>query len=79
MSCAARPADERIVVVGHGGSVRALLCLVLDVPQGCSRRLRIDTASLSIIDLSPARGVVLMVNDRHHLSEVDAVDSFIAF
>ncbi|MFO7696268.1 MAG: histidine phosphatase family protein [Anaerolineae bacterium] len=73
------PDDEQIVVVGHGGSIRALLCLALCVPQGYSRRVRVDTASLSIVDLKPNRSVVMAVNDRHHLTEVDAVDTFIAF
>ena len=71
--------SEQIVVVGHGGSVRALLCLALHVPQGYSRRVRVDTASLSIVDLQPTRSIVMAVNDRHHLVEVDAVDTFIAF
>jgi broad specificity phosphatase PhoE len=75
----ARPEGDHVVLVGHGGSVRALLCLALHVPQGYSRRVRVDTASLSIVDLSPARAVVLTVNDRNHLTRVDAVDSFIAF
>ncbi|MHB1319285.1 MAG: histidine phosphatase family protein [Anaerolineae bacterium] len=75
----AHPDDEQIVVVGHGGSIRALLCLALCVPQGYSRRVRVDTASLSIVDLRPNRCVVMALNDRHHLTEVDAVDTFIAF
>ncbi|NLT73282.1 MAG: histidine phosphatase family protein [Chloroflexi bacterium] len=75
----ARPEDEQIVVVGHGGSIRALLCLALSVPQGYSRRVRVDTASLSIVQLTPARSVVMSVNDRHHLVDADVVDTFIAF
>lgn len=75
----AHPDDEQIVVVGHGGSIRALLCLALSVPQGYSRRVRVDTASLSIVDVKADRCVVMAVNDRHHLTEVDAVDTFIAF
>jgi len=71
--------EEQIVVVGHGGSVRALLCLALHVPQGYSRRVRVDTASLSVVDLQPTRSVVMGINDRHHLVDVDAVDTFIAF
>jgi len=59
--------------------VRALLCLALHVPQGYSRRVRVDTASLSVVDLQPTRSVVIGINDRHHLVEADAVDTFIAF
>jgi len=73
------PADGQIVVVGHGGSIRALLCVALHIPQGYSRRVRVDTASLSIVDLQPARSVVMAVNDRHHLKNADAMDTFIAF
>jgi alpha-ribazole phosphatase len=64
-----RPSHERIVLVGHGGSLRALLCEALQVPQGYSRRFRIGTASLSVVELSPKRCVLSLFNDRHHLAD----------
>lgn len=72
-----RPSDEQIVLVGHGGSVRALLCEVLHVPQGYSRRFRVGTASLSIVELSAGRAVLSLFNDRHHLTDDGNGDLFI--
>lgn len=72
-----RPKDEQIVLVGHGGSVRAMLCVALHVPQGYSRRLRVDTASLSAIALEGSRTMLMLFNDRHHLSDNGSGDLFI--
>ncbi len=72
-----RPDDEQIVLVGHGGSVRALVCVALQIPQGYSRRLRVDTASLSIIQLAAQRTMLCLFNDRHHLSDNGSQDRFI--
>jgi broad specificity phosphatase PhoE len=74
----ARPDDEQIVLVGHGGSVRALLCVALQIPQGYSRRLRVDTASLSIIQLMAQRTMLCLFNDRNHLSDNGSGDRFIS-
>ena len=73
----ARPDDEQIVLVGHGGSVRALLCVALHVPQGYSRRFRVGTASLSILELTGQRAVLSLFNDRHHLTDDGSGDLFI--
>src|SRR5579859_5662720 len=42
-----------IVIVSHGGTLRALLCVLLDMPLSSQWRLRLDPGSLSAIDLSP--------------------------
>ncbi len=73
----ARPDDEQIVLVGHGGSLRALLCVALHIPQGYSRRLRVSTASLSIVEMTRQRAVLSLFNDRHHLSDDGSGDLFI--
>ncbi len=73
----ARPDDEQIVLVGHGGSVRALLCVALHVPQGYSRRFRVGTASLSVLELTAHRTVLSLFNDRHHLTDDGSGDLFI--
>jgi alpha-ribazole phosphatase len=45
----AMPGD--VVVVSHGGTLRALLCCVLDMPLERQWQLRLDPGSLSAIDL----------------------------
>lgn len=60
-----------IAVVGHGGSLRALLCAALDAPIGSMRHLWLDNASLSIVEksgsLEQRHRRVTLVNDTSHL------------
>ena len=63
--------EETIVIVGHGGSLRALICAALDAPLSM-RRLWLDNASLSAIeelqgDEEPMSRV-LLINDTSHLT-----------
>lgn len=59
-------------IVGHGGSLRALLCAALDAPVPSMRRLWLDNASLSIIEeFDPPEGRVsriTLLNDTSHLT-----------
>jgi broad specificity phosphatase PhoE len=61
----------QVAVVGHGGSLRALLCEALDAPITSMRRLALENASLSIIEERGSGenrvGRVLLVNDTSHL------------
>ncbi len=43
-----------IVIVSHGGTLRALLCAMLNMPLSQQWQLRLDPGSLSAIDLSLA-------------------------
>jgi broad specificity phosphatase PhoE len=67
---AATPVGQ-VAVVGHGGSLRALLCAALDAPVDAMRRLWLDNASLSIIEelRGEQEGLrrVTLVNDTSHL------------
>lgn len=68
----------QVAVVGHGGSLRALLCEALEAPAAAMRRLHLDNASLSIIEelLPPQQGVkrVMLINDTSHLTADDSAD-----
>ncbi len=65
-------ASGQVAIVGHGGSLRALLCAALDAPVASMRRLWLDNASLSIVeDVGPPDGRVsrvILVNDTGHLT-----------
>lgn len=54
MAAAARnmPAGD-LVVVSHGGALRALLCTLLRMPPGHQWQLRMDHGSLSALDFVP--------------------------
>lgn len=62
-----------VLVVGHGGSLRAFLCRALGVGHEYVRRFRLDNVSLSIIDLwgeslDQSEGRVALLNDTSHLT-----------
>jgi broad specificity phosphatase PhoE len=64
--------DAVVLVVGHGGSLRAFLCHALGVGHEHVRRFRLDNASLSIIELwgdsvESGEGRVVLLNDTAHL------------
>ena len=44
--------EGEIVLVSHGGTLRGLLCSLLGMPLRNQWQLRIDTGSLSAIDVS---------------------------
>jgi broad specificity phosphatase PhoE len=65
-----------VAIVGHGGSLRVLLCEALEAPIASLRHLQLDNASLSIIEYhgSPPNAVrrITLVNDTSHLRELSA-------
>lgn len=54
--------DGSIVIVGHGGVNRVLLCHILDIPLHNIFRIEQDTGALSIIEFWGNRPVVKSVN-----------------
>ena len=68
---AAHPAGST-AIVGHGGSLRVLLCAALDAPVTSVKRIWLDNASLSVISTRMAEyGPVtrlMLLNDTAHLS-----------
>ncbi len=70
-----RPEPSVILVVGHGGSLRAFLCRALGVGHSHVRRFRLDNASLSIAefwggDPDTVEGRVALLNDTAHLHSI---------
>ena len=63
--------DENLLIVGHGGSMRALALCLLELTDESMWKLRMSNASVSIIS-NQSRGRVLELwNDTHHLVDVD--------
>lgn len=59
-----------VVVVSHGGPLRAAIATVLGMDLKFYWRLRLDNGSLSIIDFrEPDEGILILMNDRSHLEE----------
>jgi broad specificity phosphatase PhoE len=64
---------ERIAIVGHGGSLRVLICDALEAPITSMRHFFFENASLSIIEeKAVSTGTfrrLLLFNDTQHLNE----------
>ena len=71
---AAHPgAEETVLLMGHGGSARALILEALQAPLPTLLRLHLDNASLSRLDFaSPDDSRVVFLNDTSHLAGVTA-------
>jgi alpha-ribazole phosphatase len=62
-------ASDTVLIVAHGGPLRALLCAMLGISQNSWWQLNVDNASLSIMETYP-RGVVLhQLNETHYLRQ----------
>jgi len=59
--------DGELCIVGHGGSLRALLVYALGGDEALFRRLRLDNCSLSIVRVTGDRWSLLLFNDTCHL------------
>lgn len=59
--------DKSIVIVGHNGSVRAILCALLGAPLSNLRRIQIGNCSLSCVEIGASNSVIRGLNDTHHL------------
>ena len=64
-------AAEDILVVAHGGSIRALLVCLLGLTDDHFWRFRVDCGSLSIISNQPEGRVLELWNDTGHLTGKD--------
>ena len=62
--------SENILIVAHGGPLRALLICLLGLTDDYFWRFQIDCASLSIIGNHPNGRVLELLNDTGHLTTV---------
>ncbi len=67
---AARHKGGRAAIVTHRVICKVLLCSVLGAGDAAFWRLRLDTASISILDASDDLWVVTRLNDTHHLQAI---------
>ncbi|UCG09778.1 MAG: histidine phosphatase family protein [Dehalococcoidia bacterium] len=59
--------EETVLIVAHAGALRILLCQLLGIGQHHWRQLRLNLASLSIVEIYPERTVLGLLNDVSHL------------
>ena len=59
--------EETILIVAHSGTLKMLVCNLLGLGLQHSRRIRIDLASLSIVETYPQVAILSLLNDVSHL------------
>jgi len=59
--------EETVLVVAHSGVLRLLLCHLLQIDIWHWRQLRIDLASLSIVETNSQGATLHLLNDTSHL------------
>jgi alpha-ribazole phosphatase len=61
-----KPGDT-VLVVAHGGPIRLIICDLLGLGIEHWTQMRIDRASLSIVETYPETGILNLLNDTSHL------------
>lgn len=56
-----------VLVVGHSGSVKAAICYLFQLPIQSFAKLRIDNASLTIVEIRDGQSWLILLNDTCHL------------
>lgn len=62
--------SQTMLIVAHGGPLRVLVCRLLGIDLGHWRQIRLDNASLSIVETHSQGAVVSLLNDTAHLKGV---------
>jgi len=62
--------QQKIMVVAHGGSLRALICHAMKLPSHTFWRMSLDSGSVSELRLYSDTAVLTLFNDRHFVSNI---------
>jgi alpha-ribazole phosphatase len=63
-------AGETVLVVAHAGVLRSLICQLMGLELQHIYRIRLDLASLSILETYPTGAILTLLNDVSHLGSV---------
>jgi alpha-ribazole phosphatase len=59
--------EETVLIVAHAGVLRTLICRLLELDMKSRWSLKVDLASLSIIETYPEINMLCLLNDVSHL------------
>lgn len=59
--------EDSVLVVGHSGSVKAAICVLFELPPSSFAHLKVDNASLTIVEVKDGRPTLVQFNDTCHL------------
>jgi broad specificity phosphatase PhoE len=62
-----RPPEETALAVAHAGPLRVLICILLGIDLRRQWQIRLDLASLSLVEWYPEGTVISFLNDTSHL------------
>ena len=65
----AEVSDGTVLVVGHSGSVKAAVCVLFQLPPESFAKLKVDNASLTVLEISEGRPRLCHFNDTCHLRD----------
>ena len=66
-----RHLDDNVLVVGHGGSLRAVMMALLGMPMDANWRFVFGNCTLTIVDTYHDNAVLRLFNDGSHLADLD--------
>ncbi len=67
-----RSLAKTIVIVGHGGPLRVMICNALQLPEAKYWRFRLDNAGIAELERSQNHWLLIRHNDMAHLSAIGA-------
>jgi len=59
--------QDTVAIVAHGGPIRLIICNLLGFERKHWQQLRVDLASLSIVEIYPQIAILSLLNDTSHL------------
>ena len=62
-----RHPDENVLIVGHGGALRAGFVALMELPLEANWRFLMTNCGLSVLDIYPDNAVLRLYNDTSHL------------
>ena len=65
-----RSLAKTVVVVGHGGPLRVMICKALRLPEAKYWRFRLDNAGIAELEHGQNHWLLIRHNDMAHLSEI---------
>ena len=64
------PGNDTVLIVAHAGILRPLICQLLGLEMKHRWMIRLDLASLSIIETYPEGSILSLLNDVSHLGDL---------
>lgn len=62
-----RHSNETILLVSHGGTIRTLLCAILNIHLNHIWKIKQDNTAVNVIEFEGNYPVIALLNDTHHL------------